>query len=69
MMLRLLCKAKDTQRLLVMSKYRSLDLVYVPLRIETDSFSLFTKMPLLELEKTRKATAVTVHAVAVADAI
>lgn len=69
MMLRLLCKAKDTQRLLVMSKYRSLDLVYVPLRIETDSFSLFTKMPPLELEKTRKATAVTVHAVAEADAI
>lgn len=69
MMLRLLCKAKDTQRLLVMSKYRSLDLVYVPLRIDTDSFSLFTKMPQLELEKTRKATAFTVHAVAVADAI
>lgn len=52
-----------------MSKYRSLDLVYVPLRIDTDSFSLFTKMPPVELEKTRKATAFTVHAVAVADAI
>lgn len=52
-----------------MSKYRSLDLVYVPLRIDTDSFSLFTKMPAVELEKTRKATAFTVHAVAVADAI